>query len=161
MKLIEGEYVKKIFHHHLTPFLYTLLKLFIGFAPFVFLYYFLMPVVSSLVFFILVLILILLFLITLAYVSLIYWLDRLYVTNFRVIYVDYKYLTIKDEASAYLKDIEDILTHEHGFLSYFRFFDYGVVKMDTPSSYVTIIFEDAPNPEGIRQFIMEARKNVL
>jgi len=49
------------------------------------------------------------------------------------------------------------LTAEKGLLSYFSFFDYGQIRIDTASSHTTLTFEDAPNPEGIRQFIYHVR----
>jgi len=92
------------------------------------------------------------------YVSLIYWLDKLIITDQRIVHVDWKYLTMKDEAEATLTDIQDVQTEEHGFLSALKLFDYGMVRLDTASSYVTMEFRNAPNPEGIRKFIFHIRE---
>ena len=91
------------------------------------------------------------------YLSLIYWLDKIIITDLRIIHVDWKYLTVKHESAVMLDDIQDIQTKERGFWSHFKIFDYGSIKIDSPSSYVTIIFTQAPNPEGIRQYIYEQR----
>ena len=99
----------------------------------------------------------LIFSLVIVYLSLIYWLDKLIVTNLRVVHVDWKYLTVRDEQEALLEDIQDVKTHELGFLSYFRVFDYGRIKIDTASSHVTLEFIDSPDPEGIRRYIYHVR----
>jgi hypothetical protein len=157
MQLREGEKIVKIYHHHLTPYLFDILKVIAVFAVLWTLVLGMRDVFSSGVFLIVNIALLGLFIAIDVYLGLIYWLDRLVVTNFRVIYIDYKYLTVKDESTADLKDIQDIITHEKGILSRFKFFDYGTLKLDTPSSYVTLVFPDAPDPEGIRQLIYKVR----
>ena len=69
------------------------------------------------------------------------------------VYIDWEYLTVRNEAEALLNDIQDVQTEEKGLLSFFWIFDYGTLRLDTASSYVTIEFFDAPDPEGIRKFI--------
>lgn len=92
------------------------------------------------------------------YIALIYWLDKLVITNLRVVHIDWKYLTVRDEIEAMLDDIQDISTAEKGILSYFRVFDYGDIQIATASSRVVLKFGWAPDPEGIRRFIYHVRK---
>jgi len=87
------------------------------------------------------------------YITIVYWLDRLVVTNRRVIFIDWKYLTTKAEFEAKLKDVQDIRTVERGILASLPFLDYGVVEIRTASDRTVINFPQAPNREGIRQFI--------
>ena len=93
-----------------------------------------------------------------AYVSLVYWLDKLVITNERIIYIDWIFLTLRKESEAFLDDIEDIQTQEKGFISKFRIFDYGRFKLETAASSVCIDFIEAPNPEGIRKFVYHIKQ---
>lgn len=157
MRLSEGEQILKIYRHHPTPFFYQIIKIIVGCIPFFFLLYLFAPLMSFQWFFIAHIIIFIIFALIILYASMLYWLDKLIVTNRRLLFVDWKYLTVRDESEALLKDINDVITFEKGFLSSFKMFDYGIVRVDTPASSVTITFVDAPNPEGIRQFIFHAK----
>ena len=158
MELREGEYILKVFHHHPTPFIFTVLKIIGATLPFFFLL-FLFQESMPLSFLVWGHVIILgIFALVITYYSLVYWLDKLIITSMRVIYIDWKFLTVRDEAEAALDDIQDIQTSEKGFLSYFKFFDYGLLRLDTASSYVTLEFLQAPDPEGIRQYIYHVRR---
>ena len=107
MDLREGEKILKTYRHHPTPFVWTMIKtLLIASLSYVFLYFslpflsFSWVVISHIIFFsILVLIII--------YLSLIYWLDALIITNQRVISIDYKFLTDSYGSQSFIADIED------------------------------------------------------
>ena len=159
MHLREGEEILKIYHHHPTPFVFQLIKALFVAVPFVLLVYIFKAILSSKAFVITLIVVFLMFVLFCVYLSLIYWLDKVIITNLRVIHVDWKYLTIKHEGEVMIADIQDIQTKERGFWSHFKIFDYGEIKIDSPSSYVTIIFTEAPNPEGIRQFLYRLRHN--
>lgn len=157
MQLREGEQILKIFYPHVTPFVFYMLKVFVGIIPlfvFLFLVSFAIPkkwqIIGHTV-------LGIIFVLVVIYKSLVYWLDRLIVTNLRIVHVEWRHLTVRDEAEARIEDIQDIQTQEKGILSYFRIFDYGIIRMDTASSYTTIEFKNAPDPEGIRRFIYNVR----
>ena len=60
---------------------------------------------------------------------------------------------IKKEALLY--DIQDIHTQEKGVLSALYLFDYGVIRLETASSKTTIVFTEAPDPEGIKTFLSD------
>ena len=157
MELRENEQVLKIFRHHPTPFIFQIVKTILAFFPFFFLVVLLREAFSTKWFLLTHLMLFLLFTLVVVYLALIYWLDQLVVTNQRVIHIDWKYLTVRDEAEALLDDIMDVQTEEKGILSKLRFFDYGTLRMDTSSSYVTLEFFDAPDPEGIRKFVFHVK----
>jgi uncharacterized membrane protein YdbT with pleckstrin-like domain len=159
MKLREGERVLKVYRHHPTPFVFQILKAMAAAFPFFLMLFFFQGGISTQLFLSLNLFVFLGFALLVVYLSLIYWLDSLVVTNFRIVNVDWKYLTIRDEAEAKLDDIQDILTSENGILAHFRIFDYGTIKIDTASSHVTLEFIDAPDPEEMRKFIYHVRHN--
>lgn len=158
MKLREGEKVIKVYHHHPTPFVFDVIKVILGAFPFFFMLYLFQSLLSGKWFALLHLIIFFVFALIIVYISLIYWLDKFVITNHRVIYTDWKYLGVREEADALLNDIKDIQTEEKGFLASFRIFDYGMLRLDTPSSYVTIEFYDAPDPESIRLEIYKAKE---
>ena len=158
MRLREGEQIVKVFHHHPTPFVFDVLKVILGSFPFFLLLFLFSPILSVKWAVILYLMVFVLFALVLTYVALIYWLDKLIITNYRIIHIDWKYLTVRDEAEAFLKDIQDVQTEEKGILAKFWVFDYGLLRLDTPSSYVTIVFLDAPDPENIRKYIFSMKQ---
>jgi hypothetical protein len=159
MQLREGEKVLKIYHHHPTPFAIDLIKIIAGSFPFFLLLYLFGPTMSTKAYVIAHLIVILLFTLILIYQALVYWLDRIVITNLRIIHIDWKYLTKRDEYEADLNDIQDISTKEKGILSAFWLLDYGDLVLQTASHTSIIQFTEAPDPEGIRQFIYRIKPN--
>jgi len=159
MELREGEHILKVYHHHHTPFILDLLKIIVGAFPFFLLLYFFGSTMSTETYVIAHIVIISIFTLLIIYQSLIYWLDKLVVTNHRAIFIDWKFLTIRKEYEAELRDIQDIRTKERGVLAVFRFLDYGTFSIQTASHTSIIEFVDAPNPEGIRQFIYSIKPN--
>ena len=157
MQLIDDEVILRIFHHHITPFLYWLFKVIIVYVVIFLLVYLFQDVFSSGVFVGLHLLLIISFAIIMFYKSVVYWLDKLYVTNRRVIYVNWISIFTRKESEAMLSDIQDIQTREQGMISYFKFFDYGTFTLETAATKITMTFEQASDPEGIRQYIYHIR----
>lgn len=158
MHLREGEQIMRVFHHHPTPFVLEILKTIGAVLPFFFLLFFLQDSVSVRFSVIGHLVVLVIFSMVVIYQSLVYWLDRFVVTNIRIYQVDWKYLTSRTEAEALLEDIQDVTTAERGIWAYFKAFDYGTIKIETASSHVTLFFENAPNPEEMRQFIYHVRQ---
>ena len=159
MELREGEKILKIYHHHPTPFVVDLLKIVAGSFPFFLLLYLFGSTMSIKAYIIAHLIVIGLFTLILIYQALVYWLDRLVITSQRIIHVDWKYLTKRDEYEAELNDIQDISTKEKGILAVFWMLDYGTFTLQTASHTSIIEFTEAPDPEGIRQFIYSIKPN--
>lgn len=157
MKLSEGETILKVYHHHPTPFVFIVLKVLLGTFPFLLLLFLFESLFSTKAFVITHLILFFIFSLIIVYISFIYWLDKLVITDKRVVYINWKYLTVREEAEALIRDIQDIRTKENGFFSNFWIFDYGKLRIDTPSSYVTIEFFDAPDPEEIRKYLFHIK----
>jgi hypothetical protein len=103
------------------------------------------------------LIIVIIFSLAVVYQTLVYWLDRLIITNKRVIFVDWKYLTKKSEHEAKIEDIQDVKTLERGILAKIPFLDYGIIEIRTSSNKTVIDFPEAPNPEGIRKFVYKIK----
>lgn len=159
MHLESNEIVLKIFYHHYLPFAIRLLKLIGAALPFYFLLFLLANNLSAKVIIFLHLGIVVIFTLALIYVTIVYWLDRLVITNKRVIFIDWKYLTVKAEFEAKLEDVQDIRTIERGILASIPFLDYGVIEVKTASDRTVILFPEAPNPEGIRQFIYQVQNH--
>ncbi len=159
MHLREGEHILQVYRHHPTPFIYRIVKVIIGSFPFFMMLFLLQSAFSQKTYIILHLIVFGLFILVTIYVSLIYWLDKFVVTNQRIVHEDWKYLTVRNETEVMFGEISDIQTAEKGIWAALKVFDYGTITVNTPSSYVTLVFFDAPDPEGMRKFIYHV-KNV-
>ncbi len=157
MELREGENILRIYHHHPTPYLFFVLKILTATFPFFLLLFILQNAISTKWYVLGHVIVLGFFAIVIAYYSLVYWLDKLVITNQRIIYVNWQYITVRNESEASLNDIQDIESHENGIFSYFWLLDYGFIIVETASSHTTIDFQNAPNPEGIRQYIYQVR----
>jgi len=159
MDLREGERTLKVYRHHFTPYLSKLFQVLLGAFPFFFLTFLFRSSISQSTYVAVHMFIFFLFALVSIYITLVYLLDKLIVTNKRVIFINWKYLTVRDESEALLDDIQDIHTHENGFLASLNFFDYGSLKIDTSSSHITIFFDNAPDPEGIRAYIYHIKGN--
>ncbi len=153
MHLREGEQIMKIYHHHLTPFIFKIIKTIAGFLPFFFLLYLAKSSLSVFGFVVVNFVFFSMFALICIYKAIIYWMDKLVVTNERVIYINWTGLTARKESEAFLSDIEEIQTQEKGFLSKLYIFDYGRFRLETAASSVSIDYTEAPDPEGIRKFV--------
>ena len=78
-------------------------------------------------------------------------------TNKRIIHVDWKKLTQRNEAAAEHEDIQEIWTKEKGIFSAVPILDYGLFRLETASKNMAILFEDAPDPEGIKKYIYDLK----
>jgi hypothetical protein len=155
MHLDSGEILLKTFYHHYTPFIYRILKVLSGTIPFYFMVYLFKGTLTFMQMFWLHVVIVAVFSLVTIYVTLVFWLDRLIITNRRLIFIDWKYLTVKSEYETELKDVQDITSIERGVFSAIPIFDYGTIEIKTSSNQTTIIFEEAPNPNGIKKLIQQ------
>jgi hypothetical protein len=153
MRLGQDERIVLIVYHHYMPFIYQVLQLIFIALPFYFGIYFLSPVftLKTIILSYLILSVILLFIVV--YLGLIYWLDKLIITNKRVIFIDWKYLTVKVESEASLNDIQDVVSVEKGILTFFPIFQYGTLIVKTASQKANVEFPQAPRPSILQKFI--------
>jgi uncharacterized membrane protein YdbT with pleckstrin-like domain len=155
MQLQNGEKIIKIYHHHPFPFIIQVIKSIGASLPFFFLLYLFsnsMPYEGVIIG---ILIIIALFTAVIIYLALIYWLDKVVITNKRIVHIDWKVLSKRDEGEAMLSDVQDIHTKEKGIFSAIYLFDYGLLRIETAASKATIIFTEAPDPEGIKKFLSQ------
>lgn len=153
MKLRAGEKILRTYYHHFLPFVYRMIYLVLAFLPVFFIVFLFAGAVVARTAILAYSIVFALFTLASLYVTAVYWLDRLVVTNFRVIFVDWKLITAKTETESDIVDIQDIRSNDTGLLSFIPLFDYGEVEVETASYNQTINFTEAPNPNGIKEFI--------
>ncbi len=153
MRLKEHEEVVKVFHHHYTALVLRELKVALISIPFFFVASFVSPLLNYWQMFFVYSVVGALFLAVILYDGILYWLDRLIVTNMRVLYIDWKNIFSRSEHEAELVDIQDIETTETGVLAFLPIFDYGNFMLETASAHTIINFNEAPDPEGIKHFI--------
>ncbi len=153
MLLHKEEQVVKIFHHSTMGFLRRFFGLIFASVPFYLVAYFFTGVLSSGQMYMLYTLLTSI----VAFIAIIdnafYYLDRLIVTNHRILYIDWKSPLKRVEHEADLSDIQEITTVETGFISFIPLFDFGTFTVTTASAKMVMIFKDAPDPEGIKHFI--------
>jgi hypothetical protein len=87
----------------------------------------------------------------------IYWADKLIITNFRIVFIDWKLLNVNTENEAELKDIQDVHVRGKGIFSFIPFLDYGTITIATAASEVCVRFELAPGPDRIKRFIFATK----
>lgn len=156
MHLRHGETVLKTIKRHKTPYIFKLLKIAVIALPLYFLIFYLggkLDVGTEIVlggfavlsFFIGVII---------TLISVDYLLDKLVISNRRVVWVDWKSIFRRTEHEVEFTDVQDIETRETGILAKLHWFDYGLIEIETAASKTAIAFQDCPNPEGVKHFIL-------
>ncbi len=158
MYLQTDECVIREYHHHPFRFFVRAVKILTVSFPFFFLAFLFRDVFSTLEIAGIYTVIAIIFLAIAGYSSLIFYLDRLVMTNQRVIHIDWHGLFARDESEAEYSDIQDIETRENGILSNLKIFDYGYIIIQTASKKISIMFEDANDPEGIKHFIYHLQR---
>jgi hypothetical protein len=153
MQLTNGEQVLKVFHHHPTMFVFRGGKIIIASLPFYLVGSFFNGVFSAPQMAVIFSIISIIFVLIIAYDFTFYYLDRLFITNRRVIHQNWDNALQREEHEVELADIQDIATKETGIFSYLKIFDFGSFRLETASKSTAISFKGAPDPEGIRHFI--------
>lgn len=153
MNLNDDEQVLKVYHHHLTTFIFRALGMAFVSLPFYFMAALLSTILSPVNLAMTVLGITVIFGLVMFYDLTLYYFDRLIITNRRVVYIDWKSAVKRDEHEAEIMDIQDISTEEAGVFAFLPIFDFGMFKLETASTKTSIIFTDAPDPEGIKHFI--------
>ena len=153
MHLDKDERILKVYYHSLLPYLISVAQLLSATLPFFFLIYLIRSNITFSQALMIYAFVLFLFSLVFIYITLIYWLDRLVVTNKRVIFIDWKYLSLKVESETELKDIQDIVSTENGVFSLLPLLDFGTVEIKSASNKTAIVFPEAPDPNGIKKFI--------
>lgn len=148
----DENYIKNV-HHHPVVFILRALKIAIVSLPFYLVAAFFSGVLSGMQMFLAYLGIFTMFGLIMFYDLILFYLDRLIITNRRIVHIDWKSIFNRTEHEAELVDIQDIATEEAGIFSAIPIFDFGTFRLETASTKTTIIFKDAPDPEGIKNFI--------
>lgn len=154
MHLRHAEEIIRIIKRHKTPYVFKLLKIFLIIIP---LYILLFSLRDQLnIEWMLILFSVLSFFlgIILGLVSLDYLLDKIIITNKRIVWVNWLSLFKKEEHEAELIDVHDVGIRERGILSKLSLFNYGMLDIKTYASKTIISFGDCPHPESVGHFII-------
>lgn len=87
-------------------------------------------------------------------VSLDFLLDKLVITNKRVVWVNWRSLFYREEHEVELIDIQDVEVQARGVLSKLPGFDYGLLVIETAASKTAIHFADCPDPDQVEHFLV-------
>lgn len=157
MHLRGNEVIQHIYRRHYFPFIFLVIKAALASFPLYFVLFAMQNGMPKDIFNIAFIAISIFFVFVVVLVSFLYWADKLVVTNFRVILIDWKLLNISDENEAELHDIQDIHIRNRGILSFIPFLNYGSVTISTASSDVTVYFDKAPDPSSIKRFIFSLK----
>lgn len=150
----EGEIIQRIVKRHWTPFILKAAGIiFIAIPFYIVIYFFGRAIEGDWVY---AAYAILSFFIgaAAALMSFDYLLDKLVITNKRVIWINWKSPIKKEEHETELLDIQDIETKEKGVLSKLRIFDYGLLEIETSATKTCITYTDCPDPIGLKHFLI-------
>lgn len=81
-----------------------------------------------------------------------FYLDAWIVTNDRILNIEQKGLFNRTVSELDLLNIQDITSEVHGVLPFF--FGYGNVQIQTAAEQGRFVFEQIPNPEGVRKRLL-------
>lgn len=157
MHLRGNEVIQNVYHRHYFPFVLTVVKILAASFPFYFLLFVGEGSMSGRVFYTAFSMITVLFVLVFLYAGFVYWADKLVVTNFRVIFIDWKLINVSEEQEAEIEVIQDIHIVEKGIFSFIPFLDYGTLAIATSASRVSIHFAYAPDPNGIKRFIFSLK----
>lgn len=161
MKLQPHEKIIKVYHHDVFSFILRGIKIWGASLPFfmlAFIFSKILPfwgnisVFGGIIFF---------FALVHGYDLMMYYLDTLVITNQRIVHLDWISPFRYNEIQAMLDDIQNIESEENGFLSKLPIFDFGLFLVETASTKTIIKFDDAPDPEAIKYFLINlSRKHI-
>ena len=87
------------------------------------------------------------------YMTLIYWLDKLIITNQRLIFINWISITNVHEREINLKDIQDIASFERGLIRFISVLSYGKIVIKSSAYKFDITFEEIGKANKVRTFI--------
>ena len=87
--------------------------------------------------------------------TLIYWLDKLIITNQRLIYINWISITNVQENEINLKSIQDIGSFEKGLIRFIPFLSYGKIVIKSSAYKFDITFEEIGKANKVRTFITQ------
>lgn len=160
MVLRKSEKLIKIFRHHPLPFVLHIFILFLLLAPFYILLTVLVGSINHLTLIILKSSLVALTMLLVIYHSFIFWLDKIIITNQRVINIDWKSLFHQETNDIELHDIQSIAIKSHGLLEKLYFFNFGDIAIQSGSNFSVIMFHESHNPDAIEELINHLKSDL-
>ena len=157
MHLSPDENILKKFYHHPLPLLGNILGVAIASLPFFFVASFFQGILNAKQMFALYMGIFALFLLVIIYISVLYFWDRLIVTNKRVVHVDWKGLFLSEEIEADLSDIQDIVIKQLGLLTSLPIFNFGEFQIATASAKASILL-NTPAIQGSKFHLSYSNK---
>tara|TARA_Y100001970_G_C14231477_1_gene858902 strand:- start:1282 stop:1614 length:333 start_codon:yes stop_codon:yes gene_type:complete len=85
--------------------------------------------------------------------TLIYWFDKLIITNQRLIFVNWISITNVHEREINLKDVQDIASFERGLIRFIPFLSFGKIVIKSSAYKFDITFEEIGKANKVRTFI--------
>lgn len=154
MHLRHGESILRIVRRHPTPYVIKLLFIALLGVPFVLFLAFLARQISGRAIWYVLLFLLVFAGLILAILSLDYFLDKLIITNKRIIWVNWIHLFHRNEHEVEFRDIQEISIQQRGILAKIPFFNFGYLNIETAASAVSIQFPDCPDPSDVKHFLI-------
>jgi hypothetical protein len=158
MLLKTDEKILKIFRHHPFPFMMDLFFTLLVLSPLFLVATYAGTYINVNLLIILKLILILISILIITNKILVYWLDKLIITNQRVIHINWKTLINKEIHTTQLLKVQHTIVFDSGIIGFIPIFNYGTLEIPGDTTDDKIIFIQIPNPENAKRFIMSLLK---
>lgn len=152
MILRKNEQVLHTVYHHFLPYVIRCIYFtFFSLITFVLIRFLveLFPEFVTIIYLVSLVVFVLVFL----YMTLIYWFDKLIITNQRLIFVNWISITNVHEREINLKDIQDIASFEKGLIRFIPFLSFGKIVIKSSAYKFDITFEEIGKANKVRTFI--------
>ena len=152
MILRKNEQVLHTVYHHFLPYVIRCIYFFVFASIFLLFIRFVVEFLPSYAFYI-YLATFLIYLLVFLNMTFIYWLDKLIITNQRLIYINWISITNVQENEINLKSIQDIGSFEKGLVRFIPFLSHGKIVIKSSAYKNDITFEEIGKANKVRTFI--------
>ena len=152
MILKKNEQVLHTVYHHFLPYVIRCIYFFVFASIFLLFIRFVVEFLPSYAFY-LYLGTFLIYLLVFLNMTFIYWLDKLIITNQRLIYINWISITNVQENEINLKSIQDIGSFEKGLVRFIPFLSHGKIVIKSSAYKNDITFEEIGKANKVRTFI--------
>ncbi len=156
MHIQGGETILATIKRHPTPYFIALIEALIAVTPIVGIVYLVSREFGNKVLYTSLSVLIAILIVCFLIATLDYILDKLIITNKRVVWIDWKSLLKKQENELQLSDIQNIKTSELGILARLYIFRYGRLEVESAASQTSIIFSQCNDPKATKHLMLAA-----
>jgi len=152
MILRKNEQVLHTVYHHFLPYVIRCIYFLVFASIFLLFIRFVVEFLPSYAFY-LYLATFLIYLLVFLNMTFIYWLDKLIITNQRLIYINWISITNVQENEINLKSIQDIGSFEKGLVRFIPFLSHGKIVIKSSAYKNDITFEEIGKANKVRTFI--------